>query len=257
MPPAPPVPLVARKARPHCMRASLALAFVLAALVESPARLTAQGESTPARTAWEGVYTDAQAERAVVAFEQSCAGCHSLSTAGKSPLSGAEFWESYTQTTVGDLLTYVRTSMPNGRGGSLPAATYNDIVALLLKANGFPAGHTELAPETIAGVRIVPKDGSSVLPANALARVVGCLAGRDGNWMLTHATTPERIQKSGPAPDDAKRLLGKGTMALKFVLPRLEPFTGQRVSVSGLLIGAGGVDGLNVTTVDRVAEACP
>jgi hypothetical protein len=29
------------------------------------------------------------------------------------------------------------------------------------------------------------------------------------------------------------------------------------MSVSGMLIGAGGVDGLNVTTVNKVAEICP
>jgi len=252
-----PAPLLTGKAPSHHGPASLVLAFALAVVADSHARVTAQAGDAPARTAWEGVYTDAQAERAVAAFDQSCANCHSLSTAGKSPLSGSEFWESYAQTTVGDLLTYVKTSMPNGRGNSLPAATYNDIVALILRANGFPAGHTELAPETVAGVRIVPKDGSSVLPANALARVVGCLARQGGDWVLTHATAPERIQRSGPAPEDAKRPLGERTMALKFVLPRLEPFAGQRLSVSGMLIGVGGVDGLNVTTVDRVAESCP
>jgi hypothetical protein len=29
------------------------------------------------------------------------------------------------------------------------------------------------------------------------------------------------------------------------------------MSVSGMLIGAGGADGINVTTVVRVAEVCP
>jgi hypothetical protein len=46
-------------------------------------------------------------------------------------------------------------------------------------------------------------------------------------------------------------------MALKFVLTRLDSFVGQRMSVSGILIGAGGVEGINVTTVNRVAAACP
>ena len=46
-------------------------------------------------------------------------------------------------------------------------------------------------------------------------------------------------------------------MTLKFVLTRLDPMVGQRLSVSGMLIGTGGADGLNVTTVNRVAEICP
>jgi hypothetical protein len=44
---------------------------------------------------------------------------------------------------------------------------------------------------------------------------------------------------------------------LKFVLTRLDSYVGQRMSVSGMLIGTGGADGINVTTVNRVAENCP
>ena len=47
------------------------------------------------------------------------------------------------------------------------------------------------------------------------------------------------------------------TTTLKFVLTRLDAYVGQRMSASGLLIGAGGADGLNVTTVNRVADTCP
>jgi hypothetical protein len=38
---------------------------------------------------------------------------------------------------------------------------------------------------------------------------------------------------------------------------KLDPLAGSRVAVSGLLIGADGVDGLNVTEVHRVAPKCP
>jgi len=47
-----------------------------------------------------------------------------------------------------------------------------DIVAVMLKANGFPAGETELRSDAIAGVQIIQKDGRMELPANALVRVV-------------------------------------------------------------------------------------
>ena len=46
-------------------------------------------------------------------------------------------------------------------------------------------------------------------------------------------------------------------MALKFVVTRLDALVGSRVAVSGLLIGDGGVDGINVTAVNRVAQKCP
>jgi len=147
--------------------------------------------------------------------------------------------------------------MPNGNGGSLSASTYNDLVALILKSNNFPAGQTDLAPETVTSVQIIPKDGPGELPANVLARVVGCLAKSGNDWVLTNATSPVRVDRAGVGPDDSTRPLGNRTTILKFVLTRLDSFVGQRMSATGLLIGAGGADGLNVTSVNRVAEACP
>jgi mono/diheme cytochrome c family protein len=220
--------------------------------------IAAQAAKPTGPTVWDGVFTDAQADRATGMFSQSCARCHTLTSEGSRPLSGEKFWEGYTQKTVGDLLTFVRTNMPNGQGNTLPAASYNDLVALILKSNGFPAGKTELAPETVANVQIIPKDGPGELPANTLVRIVGCLAPKSGSdWTLTSATAPERIEKTGTVPEDATRPLGDRTTTLKFVLSRLDGFVGQRMSVTGILIGAGGVNGLNVATVNRVAEACP
>lgn len=232
--------------------------LVTAALVSIGALVSYGQEARPdGRTVWDGVYTEAQAERANTVFGTSCANCHTLGTQGTRPLSGDKFWQSYTQKTVGDLLDYMRTSMPNGQPGSLPAAAYNDLVALILKTNGFPAGAAEISPDAVAKVLIVPKDGSAELPANTLVGVVGCLSRSGTEWVLTNATAPQRIDKTGPRPEDATRALGDGTMALKFVLTRLDAFVGQRMSASGMLIGPGGADGLNVATVNRVAETCP
>jgi hypothetical protein len=147
--------------------------------------------------------------------------------------------------------------MPTGNEGSLSPSTYNDLVALILRSNGLPAGSTELTPETSGHLRIVPKDGSTALPANTLARVVGCLARSGSDWVLTSATAPERIERAGAGEQDATRALGNVTIRLRFVLTRLDGFVGQRVSASGLLLGAGGADGLNVSTVSRVAQTCP
>jgi mono/diheme cytochrome c family protein len=220
--------------------------------------VTAQDAKPTGPTVWDGVFTDAQADRATGIFSQSCERCHTLTSEGTRPLSGDKFWEGYTQKTVGDLLNFVKTNMPNGQGGSLPGPTYNDLVALILKSNGFPAGKTEVTPETVANVQIIPKDGPGELPNNTLVRVVGCLAQKSGSdWTLTSATTPQRIDKTGPVPEDATRPLGDRTVTLKFVLNRLDTFVGQRMSVTGILIGAGGVNGINVATVNRVAEACP
>jgi mono/diheme cytochrome c family protein len=226
-------------------------------LASAAASLGTAQTSTPRRTVWDGVYTEAQAARGQMAFGPNCAGCHALAAEGKAPLAGDPFWKSFAQKTVGDLLEFTSTNMPNGTPGSLNESTYADLVALILKTNGFPAGTTELGRNTIAGVQIVPKDGNAELPANALARVVGCLARSGADWVVTSATTPERAERAAPGGDDATRPLGSRTVPLKFVLTRLDSLAGSRVAVNGLLIGAGGADGINVMVVKRVAEKCP
>jgi len=213
--------------------------------------------SPPLRTVWDGVYTEAQAARGTMAYGPSCSGCHALAAEGRSPLVGDPFWKSFAQKTVGELLEFVSTYMPNGRPGSLDKSTYADIVALMLKSNGFPAGTTELGPNTIAGVQILPRDGNMELPANALVRVVGCLARSGEDWVVTSASDPVRAESVAQAGEDATRPLGSRRMVLKFVLTKLDSFAGARVAVNGLLIGAGGADGINVMAVSRVAPKCP
>jgi len=240
-------------------RCLLGLASLTFMTSMSIALVDAQAPKGP--TVWDGAYTDAQAERATAAFSANCSRCHTLTAdgSGNRPLTGDKFWEGYTQKTVGDLLKFVSTNMPNGAAaGSLSASTYNDLVALILKSNGFPAGTIEVAPDTIANVQIIPKGGAGELPANTLVKMVGCLGPKSGSdWTLVNATDPVRIEKTGAVPEDATRPLGGRTITLKFVLTRLDAFAGQRMSVSGILIGAGGANGINVSTVNRVAEACP
>ncbi|HEY7337593.1 MAG TPA: cytochrome c [Bryobacteraceae bacterium] len=219
--------------------------------------LLAAQTSTSRRTVWDGVYTEAQAARGMAAFGQSCAGCHALAAEGKAPLVGDAFWKSFSQKTLGDLLEFVSTYMPNGTPGSLSASAYQDIVAFMLKSNGFPAGTAELRSNAIDGAQIIPKDGSTELPADALVLVVGCLARSGADWVVTNATNPERREGVTTSEEDATRPLGSRTMPLKFVVTRLDGLAGSRVAVSGLLIGAGGADGINVTAVNRVAQKCP
>jgi mono/diheme cytochrome c family protein len=240
------------------VRLSLFLLTLVVFLASVGHALVSAQDKPPGKTVWDGVYTDAQAERATATFSSTCSRCHTLGPEGNRPLTGDKFWEGFTQKSVTDLLTFVSKNMPNGQGGSLPAGTYNDLVALILKSNGFPAGTTELTPETIPNVQIIPKDGPGELPANTLVRIVGCLAPKSGSdWTLTSATEPERIEKTVVGAEDATKALGTRTTTLKFVLTRLDAHIGKRMSVTGLLLGKGGVDGLNVSTVNRVAETCP
>jgi mono/diheme cytochrome c family protein len=225
----------------------------------SATTLALQAQAPAGKTVWDGAYTDAQAARAQGAFDANCSRCHTLTPEGTRPLAGPRFLERNTQKSVGDVLTYLSTSMPNGaNAGTLPPSTYNDLMALILKSNGFPAGAAEVAPDTVAKVMIIPKGGAGELPNNTLVRIVGCLAPKAGaDWTITSATPPERTDKSVAGAEDATRPLGDRTATLKFVLTRLDAHVGKRVSVLGLTIGAGGADGINVSNVFPVADTCP
>ena len=210
--------------------------FIAAVLVTFLSSVFISAQSAPKRTVWDGAYTDAQAERASATFDTTCSRCHTLDPLGNRAITGDKFWQGYSQKTVGDLLAYVSTSMPNGNGGSLSPQTYNDLVALILKANGFPAGSAEVTPEAVAGIQIIPKDGPGELPSNTLVRIVGCLTKSGSDWVLTRSTAPERNEKAAPGSTDATRTLGTGSMTLKFVLTK--PTTrlwASAWSVSGLV----------------------
>jgi hypothetical protein len=215
------------------------------------------------RTVWDGIFTTDQANRGRTFFSASCAECHGGSLQGGEgkPLSGDQFWNDWRESTVGELLSYISKNMPYSEDGSLAgtlsASTYVDIVAHMLERNGLPAGTQELTTASSVGVQIIKKDGPGELPASTLARVVGCLAprGADGSWRLVRATRPDRAT-SGSTTAESSVPLGDREYQLKFVLMPLDKLVGHRLSVTGLLLGDGGVDGLNVNAVKSVAATC-
>ncbi len=105
------------------------------------------GLAQPARSVWDGIYTAEQADRGAAAYVQSCGQCHgvTLGGTGEAPgLTGGEFVSHYDQLTVGDLFDRIRTTMPQSAPATLARDQYADILAFLLKSNGFPAGSTAL-----------------------------------------------------------------------------------------------------------------
>jgi mono/diheme cytochrome c family protein len=96
---------------------------------------------------WDGVYTDAQAERGSVQFQQHCARCHGADLAGtfETPPLVGRFMPYWSGATLETLFDYIATAMPMGSPGSLSRAANADILAFILKANNFPAGTKDLS----------------------------------------------------------------------------------------------------------------
>jgi mono/diheme cytochrome c family protein len=102
------------------------------------------------KTAWDGVYTAAQAERGAKHFADSCAPCHGADMAGGPGipgLTGIEFMFKYNNKPVAELFDYMKTNMPPGQAGSLTDPQFVEVIAVVLKGNGFPEGSTDLPPD--------------------------------------------------------------------------------------------------------------
>src|SRR5262245_23113724 len=111
----------------------------------------AQAPSPTARTIWDGVFTQSQADRGREQYRKSCASCHKADLLGESaapPLAGPEFSQRWVGSTLDDLLTTIRRSMPQDAADSLGTAACVDLVSYLLSVNGSPAGASEMPLES-------------------------------------------------------------------------------------------------------------
>ena len=128
-------------------------AFALVCLLPTAYCLVLSAAGQAARTVWDGVYTDAQAERGRASYQQSCVGCHRDDLRGDNTapsLVGESFTFLWGDMEVGELSARIQKLMPPQGPGSLPAQTYIDIVAFMLQKNAFPAGSVELSADPAA-----------------------------------------------------------------------------------------------------------
>ncbi len=119
-------------------KSAIAAAAVLAAagaLAQAPASV------------WDGVYADEQAARGVSLYQQECASCHGKALEGAGvfpPLAGDDFKSNWNGKPLGDLFEKMRVTMPADHPGKLSRDQNADILAYMLKQNGFPAGSTAM-----------------------------------------------------------------------------------------------------------------
>lgn len=249
----------------------LAMALV-AASTTSPARVAAQDES-PDGKIWDGAFTAAQADRGEKSFlEGPCAGCHQRDLSGDParngpPLKGDNFFAHYENGSVNDLFVKIRDTMPPNANAALTEEAKLDVVAFLLRANGFPAGKEELKmeQESLENIRMVRKGAAARgVPNFALVQVVGCLTQTpDNSWRLTNTSDPRSTKEETPTAAALKeaeaQALGTETFGLisvsrGFAAPSHK---GHKVEARGLLYRSPTERFLNLTSLQMVSASCP
>jgi|SRR5579863_5185163 len=117
----------------------------VAPLPASPPSAASAGQSV-----LDGVFTEEQAARGEDVYTATCGHCHGKQLEGgeEAPaLAGQSFVSSWKGSTVGDLVSRARRTMPDDNPGSLTLQQYTDVAAYVLRQNHYPAGKTELPVE--------------------------------------------------------------------------------------------------------------
>ena len=214
------------------------------------------------KTVWQGVYTEAQAERGQSQYATHCLNCHKEDLSGyNSVLHGNRFMEKYREASLHMLFDKTKTTMPRGAAGSLSDQAYVDIVSYLLKMNQFPVGSEELTTELLPDIQVVSKTGPEPVPNFSLIRVVGCLSQSDQAWLLTNTTEPARTGDPQPSADDRKAAEGIPLGAQTFDLMISAAYSperarGHKVEVRGLLIRRPTLSRINITSLETLHPTC-
>lgn len=247
-----------KKAIIHIISTALLVALSL------PAAFAQSGEEPP-RTIWDGVYSQAQAERGRNAYLATCARCHGDDLAGfRGAMEGKRFMEGWSEDTVHSLFHRIQSTMPPGQAGSLSDQSYVDIVAFIFSRNQFPTGDEDLSVKGLDKIRIQDKAGPAPVPSFAMVHVIGCLTQESSEaYQLTSATEAVRVrdpsESTGEALEAAKAVpLGEATYNLLRNVIYLDPQNsiGHKVEAKGFLIRNDAGDRINVSTLKSLSESC-
>jgi len=222
----------------------------------------AQGST---KTVAEGVYTDAQASRGAAAYDAACSGCHRADLGGATGPSLKEdrFAQIFAGKDLKTLFTRIATTMPRNMPASLADDVYLDIVAYVLKENGFRAGSQDLTADALDGIRVVPGQPKPPPPIGdfSYVEVVGCLtAGPRHTWMLTRASEPIVAAPAGSAASAtpaAATPLGTHTFHLLDAMAYApDGHSGHKMYVRGLLIKLPDEQRMVISSFDMVSSTC-
>jgi mono/diheme cytochrome c family protein len=214
--------------------------------------------SAQQKSADSGVYTASQAARGAALFESQCASCHRDGGSGPN-LAGERFTRTFSDSPLSTLFNTIKTTMPRMSPGSLSDSQYTDIVAQLLRLNGYPDGMSELALGDLDAIRI-PGQAPGDLEFS-LVQLVGCLSQANRVWRLSNASDPVRTREpESPKDADVTGLdalpLGVRTYRLQQVYSAPAGWTGQRVVLKGFLTKAGSEERISVTSIRPLLSPC-
>lgn len=115
---------------------------------------------------WDSVFTDAQTVRGDSLYKAVCVKCHGPDLAGTpdgNSLTGADFAASWDGLTIDQIYSKIRDEMPPDSPKTIPRELVPDVMAFILKNNGFPAGKNPL-PDDLEKLKTIKFEKNK--PAN-------------------------------------------------------------------------------------------
>lgn len=98
-------------------------------------------------------FTSEQADRGEALYLDECSRCHSETLGGSEfgpPVVGISFVATWKNRTAGELFELVRTTMPQDSPGRLSGAQSAEVLAFILRRNGFRPGASPLSSDLTA-----------------------------------------------------------------------------------------------------------
>ena len=219
------------------------------------------------QTVADRVYSDAQAARGAGVYDIACAGCHRADLGGNTgpALRDQRFAQQFAGKDLKSLFTRIATTMPRNAPASLGDNAYLDVVAYMLKENGFPSGSADLMADALDTIRVLPGRPKSPPPVGDFSYVelVGCVSAdsRNGSigstrWMLTRASDPAPATTSSATTPSGKALGTQTVYLVDAMAYAPQQHNGQKVYVRGLLLRVPGEQRMTISAMEMLSQTC-
>ncbi len=138
---------------------SVAAVALFAASVGAFAKTSHAAAGATSASEHAALYSASQATAGSKAYGTNCASCHGVNLEGGvgPALTGATLntLAKNTKLSVGDMFTFISQQMPLNAPASLSKPQYTQIMAYILKYNGYPAGAKELTYVAATNSKVV------------------------------------------------------------------------------------------------------